>query len=321
MSVLDELLQGIVDDPQAEDRWLVLADWLEEHDDPRRAELLRLHRTLLTTCCQPERHPERQTAHVRLVQLLAHGVRPCVPQRTVVLSDGVEMRFSFIPPGTFLMGSPAKEYKRQSDETQHRVTLTQGYYLGVSPVTQAQWRAVMGVTPSRRFQGDDRPVETLSWGDCQKFCDKLGERTANDFRLPTEAEWEHACRAGTTTPFHHGDTITPEQANYYGEAVYGSGVKGPYRQETTPVGQFPPNAWGLVDLHGNVWEWCQDSYGPYPRGHQEDPLFPPGARGSCVLRGGSWCDTPWYCRSASRLSDAPTYPRSDFGCRVCLSVD
>ena len=141
--MLDHILQGIVDEPQDENRWLVLADWLEEHDDPRRAELLRLHRRLLATCCEPEKHPERAVWHARIVALLADGVKPCVPQRTVLLGESVEMAFNFIPPGSFLMGSPPQEKGRVNNEVLHRVMLTRGFWMGVYPVTQAQWRAVM----------------------------------------------------------------------------------------------------------------------------------------------------------------------------------
>src|SRR5947209_2301476 len=191
MNTLDALLHAIVSSPCDDTRWSVLADWVEEHDDPRRAELLRLHRRLLATCCEPERHPERAAWQARVVALLGEGVRPCVPQRTVVLPEDVEMGFGFIPPGSFLMGSPPEEEGRQDDEVLHRVTLTNGFWLGIFPVMQAQWRAVMGTNPSH-FKGDDLPVEVVSWDDLVAFGERLGE----EFRLPTEAEWEYACRAG-----------------------------------------------------------------------------------------------------------------------------
>ena len=169
------------------------------------------------------------------------------------------------------MGSPANEPERSDDETQHRVTLTKGFYLGVHQVTQAQWQAVMGNNPSH-FKGDSNlPVENVSWDDCVAFCEALGKKDGKTYRLPTEAEWEYACRAGTTTPFHFGDTISVNQANYDGNYTYGNGKKGVYRQKTTPVGSFPANAWGLFDMHGNVWEWCADWYGPYPEEELKDP--------------------------------------------------
>ena len=165
MSVLEGLLQSIVDEPGCEANWMVLADWLEENDDPRRAELLRLHRQLLATCCEPDQHPGRRQWQVRIVELLTQGVRPCVPQRTVALGKGVEMTFCFVPPGSFLMGTPNTETGHRDEETQRRVTLSRGFWLGVCPVTQAQWRAVMLNNPSR-FKALQRPVERVTWDDC-----------------------------------------------------------------------------------------------------------------------------------------------------------
>src|SRR5262249_26689915 len=154
------------------------------------------------------------------------------------------------------------EEGRSDDEVQHRVTLTGGFFLGVHQVTQAQWQMVMGSKPSR-FKGENLPVERVSWDDCQEFCKRLAERDGKRYRLPTEAEWGYACRAGTATPFPFGETISPDQANYGGYYTYGKGKEGVYRQKTTPVGSFPANAWGLFDMHGNVYEWCEDWYGPY----------------------------------------------------------
>jgi formylglycine-generating enzyme required for sulfatase activity len=229
------------------------------------------------------------------------------------------MRFAWIPPGTFVMGSPLDENGRDDDETQHSVTLTRGFYLGIHPVTQAQWQAVMGNNPSR-FKGENLPVETVSGQDCREFCQKLGQMDGKRYRLPTEAEWEYACRAGTTTPFHFGETIDTEQANYNGDYTYGKGKKGISRQQTTPVGSFPPNAWGLFDMHGNVYEWCADGYEAYPPGDLRD--FQVDNKGSPrLLRGGSWFLYPHRCRSAFRRSCAPAYRQYDVGCRVILCLD
>ncbi|MBL7140416.1 MAG: formylglycine-generating enzyme family protein [Planctomycetes bacterium] len=218
--------------------------------------------------------------------------------KEVDLGGGVTMRFVFIPAGSFPMGSPASEAGRDGDELQHRVTLTKPFYLGKNEVTQGEWQSVMGSNPSH-FKGSNRlPVEMVSWQDCQEFCRKTG------LRLPTEAEWEYACRAGTETAFHTGATISTDEANYDGDSTYGSGSKGVDRGKTVEVGSFRPNAWGLHDMHGNVWEWCQDWHGEYPSGPVRDPPGP--ASGSPrVLRGGSWNDDPGVCRSANRSRYGP----------------
>jgi formylglycine-generating enzyme required for sulfatase activity len=273
---------------------------------------------LLATCTEPDRHPQRSAWQARVVALLAEGVRPCVPGRSVRLGRGVEMTFSFIPPGSFLMGSPPDEEARREDESQHRVTLTQGFYLGIHPVTQAQWQAVLGSNPSH-FQGTRLPVNTVSWEDCQEFCGKLSERDGQRYRLPSEAQWEYACRAGTTTPFHFGPTISTDQVNYNGNYIYGQGKKGIYRKKMTAVGSFPANAWGLFDLHGEVWEWCQDALGQYGHKDATDPLN--DKVDYRVLRGGSWLGDPGECRAAFRNRDAPVLRYRGFGCRVVLCLD
>ena len=176
---------------------------------------------------------------------------------TEKLGNNVSLEMVSIKGGTFLMGSPDTEKERTSSESpQHWVTL-QRFFLGKYPVTQAQWQAVMGNNPAY-FKGNNRPVENVSWNDAIAFCQKLSQKTGRYYRLPSEAEWEYACRAGTTTPFYFGETITPDLANYDGNYTYASAPKGVYRQQTTDVGSFPPNAFGLYDMHGNVWEWCQD---------------------------------------------------------------
>jgi len=319
MNTLAGLLEGIVASPLEEERYLILADFLEENDDPRRAELLRLHRQLLATCTTPEL-PQRTGWHARLVELLGQGVQPCLPQRTTLLpGGGATITFSFIPPGVFLMGSPFGEEERDDEEIQHRVTLTQGFFLGVTPVTQAQWRAVMGSDPSS-FKGADRPVESVSWEECQEFCKLLSQRDGKPYRLPSEAEWEYACRAGTTTPFSFGETLSTDQVNYDGNDPYSTGLKGVFRKQTTPVGSFPANAWGLFDMHGNVWEWCQDWYGPYPESDIKDPQGPNSGE-SRVLRGGSWYSGAEHCRAASRNWSVPGYRGNYIGFRVCFRLD
>jgi uncharacterized protein (TIGR02996 family) len=318
MTVLESLLDAVVKEPQGEDRWAVLADWLEEHDDPRRAELLRLHRRLLATCCEPDSHPERASWQARIVALLAERVAPCVPRRRVALGEGVRMTFCFIPPGTFLMGSPQGEAGRRDDEPLHRVTLTSGFWLGESPVTQDQWQAVTGTNPCSR-KGGDLPVAKVSWPACAAFARALGEKTGKRFRLPTEAEWECACRAGTTTAFHFGEEGATAQANPSGDFTYRDGRKSVSWRDITPVGNFPPNAWGLFDMHGNIGQWCADWHGPVA----EDAIDPRGASTGTarVVRGGSWYFYPDNCRSAVRSANLPGSRYVGIGCRLVLCSD
>ncbi len=225
-----------------------------------------------------------------------------LPVEVRTRNTGIVLRL--IPAGTFTMGSPESEAGRWDDEgPQHEVTLTQAFYCGKFEVTQGQWEAVMGSNPSC-FQnaGLDAPVETVSWDDCQVFLKKLCEVEGvpeGTYRLLTEAEWEYACRAGTQTPFCYGTDLDSSMANFDGEYPYGAGAEGVYRGMTTPVGSFQPNAWGLYDMHGNVWEWCQDWYGGYPSEPVTDPLGP-ASGDSRVVRGGSWLHIARGCRCASR---------------------
>ena len=226
----------------------------------------------------------------------------------LLLPGGVQVIFAWCPPGTFLMGS---ENGEDDEKPVHRVTLTKGFYLGVYPVTQAQWMAVMGVNPSQ-FKGDARPVECISWNDTGVFAAKLKELTGKPIRLPSEAEWEYACRAGTMTEYHTGDgEAALKRAGWYKD---NSGF------HTHPVGELAANGWGLHDMHGNVWEWCQDGYGPYVGGDQIDPLAQT-IKNSLVLRGGSWDGNPFICRAASRNCLAPAYYFIYFGFRVAFHLD
>jgi uncharacterized protein (TIGR03067 family) len=232
-------------------------------------------------------------------------------------ANSVGMKFVWLRPGTFVMGSNEKEEGRSQDEVPHKVTLTKGFFMGLHPVTQEQWQAIMGNNPSF-FTGDKNlPVEQVSWLDCQEFLKKLQDKDKKPYRLPTEAEWEYACRAGTQTPFHTGESISSDQANYNADIVYAKGKKGVMRAVTTPVGTFPPNAWGLFDMHGNVWEWCQDWYDAYPK-DVTDPQGP--ATGEArVVRGGARYSAPAYCRSAYRQVFLPNYRASYIGVRVCFT--
>lgn len=237
------------------------------------------------------------------------------------------MKFVWIPPGTFMMGSPKEEKGRDPYEVLHKVTITKGFYMGVHPVTQEQWWRVMGdqnFTSTRfKFKGVNLPADRISWDASQEFLKQLREKEKNSkpYRLPTEAEWEYACRAGTTTPFHFGETISTEQANYDGNMTYGSGRKGECREKTTPVGSFPPNAWGLRDMHGNVWQWCQTTVprptGVDPEGENTQYAVDPPSK---VLRGGYWGSTPTACRSAYR-NFYSTSDGENVGFRVCFTPD
>jgi formylglycine-generating enzyme required for sulfatase activity len=235
----------------------------------------------------------------------------------LTLPGGVKMAFRWCPPGSFTMGSPPSEEGRHYDEDQVQVSLSRGFWMGETEVTQAQWRAVMGTDPSH-FKGNNLPVEQVSWYQAAKFCSKLSSHSGLTISLPTEAQWEYACRAGTTTPFHFGSTVTPDQVNYDGNYPYGSAAKGVFREKTTPVGGFPANAWGLRDMHGNVWEWCVDWYGDSLPGGT-DPTGP--STGSLrVIRGGCWGNYAQRCRSAYRGNLDPASRGSSLGFRVISPV-
>ena len=244
------------------------------------------------------------------------------------LAPDLELRLIQIPAGRFRMGSPPQEEGRDSDEgPQHEVAL-EGFWLGQTAITQTQWRVVAGwpkveqeleKDPSH-FQGDGRPVEGVSWHDAMEFCRRLSQRTGRTYSLPSEAQWEYACRAGTTTPFAFGETISPELANYDATVSYANGPKGVKRGETTPVGSYPANAWGLQDMHGNVWEWCLDHWHDSYAGAPADGsawVSKAGADAHRLLRGGSWVDDPRFCRSAYRVFYHPDNRNYDWGFRVC----
>jgi formylglycine-generating enzyme required for sulfatase activity len=212
--------------------------------------------------------------------------------------------FVLIKGGTFMMGSPKSEVDRGSDETQHEVRVSD-FAMCRYAVTQEEWRMVTGSNPSY-FKGDNLPVENVNWDDCQAFINRLNQKTGRMYRLPTEAEWEYACRAGTITPFNTGENLTTDQANYNGDYPYHNYPKGECRGKTVPVDHFETNGYGLYNMHGNVWEWCGDWYGGYPSEPQVDPRGP--AEGAYrVLRGGSWLDFGRYCRSAHRRRSGPGY--------------
>ncbi|MFM7238149.1 MAG: SUMF1/EgtB/PvdO family nonheme iron enzyme [Cyanobium sp.] len=286
-----------------------------------------------------------------------------VEQALVELAKGINLPLLWIPGGEFVMGSPPDELEREKCEgPQHRVRLA-GFWLGQTPVTQAQWRAVARLVPplgqrwqrqlsanpsyfqpegeknapDKRFallpgesNTEQRPVEQVSWHDAMEFCRRvdslLPDGSGLRCTLPSEAQWEYACRAGESTPFSCGETITPELANYNGVHTYADGPKGEYRKQTTPVGIFPANGWGLHDMHGNVWEWCLDHW---HETHDDAPFdgrawIDPAAKDSeaennqlRLLRGGSWFNGPGLCRSAYRSNLLPDGRSISGGFRVC----
>jgi formylglycine-generating enzyme required for sulfatase activity/serine/threonine protein kinase len=254
---------------------------------------------------------------------------------SVDLGGGVNMEFMLIPKGKFLMGLPKNE-PRMDKEEQHEVEITKPFYLAKYPVTQQQYQALMKNNPSwfqagkggaNKVQGLDTkqfPVETVSWNDAQAFCKKMrdNDQLRRKFQLPTEAEWEYACRAGTTTPFYFGSVLNGKEANCNGNAPYGTTDKGPYKERTTKVGEYGENKWGLCDMHGNVWQWCEDYYGPYEGLPREDPLrsirYSDERR---VQRGGSWGFSGGVCRAAHRGFNAPAVRNDHVGFRVSFRLD
>lgn len=237
--------------------------------------------------------------------------------KTFMLPGGAKLEMIYCPPGEFIMGSSQAEEWRGGDEMQHRVRLTKGFWIGKYPVTQLQWKSVMVSNPSH-FKGDRLPVEQVSWDDCQKYIRMVNLQRGSSMRLPTEAEWEYACRAGTTTAFFWGNKLNGDKANCYGSMCpYGTTVKGPNLERTTPVGWYEANPWGVYDMHGNVFEWCNDWYGDYPLGFAIDPIG--SASGvTRVMRGGSWKCLASCCRSAYRSRCVPDPdPDSAYGFRLC----
>jgi uncharacterized protein (TIGR02996 family) len=318
-------------EPNDETTWLALADWLDEDGQADRAELVRLVRRLRTLPVM-EVTPERAALEDRVADLLNAGVRPVAAEAV----NSIGMRLALIPPGRFRMGSPSGEKERRGDEEAHEVELTRPFYLGVFPVTQGQWQRVMGTNPSRfcatgsgreRVKGldtSDFPVEQVSWKDAQAFLEELAARPEEkgkgwQYRLPSEAEWEYACRGGasSSTPFCFGEALSSAQANFNGAHPYGGAEEGPNLGRTCPAGSYRPNAWGLFDMHGNVWEWCKDWYAEdyYGNSPAQDPLGP--SNGSLrVFRGGSWDGFGQGCRAAYRHGYAPSSWSIVLGFRV-----
>ncbi|MCV3215638.1 formylglycine-generating enzyme family protein [Plectonema radiosum NIES-515] len=247
------------------------------------------------------------------------------------LGNRVTLEMVYIPGGEFLMGSPESEGKRYSNERPRHSVTVKPFFMSKHPITQAQWREVanwsevrqkLKKSPSRNG-GKSHPISQISWFDAVEFCDRLSGKTGHSYRLPTEAEWEYACRAGTTTPFHFGETITSDLANYDGSYLYGSEKKGIYREKTTPVGSLQvANSFGLFDMHGLVWEWCLDhwhnNYNNAPT--NEDAWLDSSENQIRVMRGGSWLNDPYSCRSSSRLQKNASDKSNNIGFRIVYSL-
>lgn len=246
---------------------------------------------------------------------------------TVALSEKISMKLVLIPAGKFKMGSPEDEKEREANETQHEVTISKPFYMAACTVTQEQYELIMNKTPSVS-KGATKPVENVSWPAAMLFCQRLSEKTGRKFTLPRESQWEYACRAGTATPFNTGETISSDQANFNAAIPYGSGKEGKNRQDTVPVGQFKPNALGLYDMHGNVWQWCLDIHDPkHPERDDApppttQPTTQPKVQSMVALRGGAWDSLPADCRSARRNQAMPTVRDAGTGFRViCIDLE
>jgi formylglycine-generating enzyme required for sulfatase activity len=254
------------------------------------------------------------------------------------LGNGITLDMVQIPGGRFRMGAAKGEEGASDGEfPQHEVTV-EGFSIGKFAVTQAQWKAIANLPKVKtdlkpdpsNFKGANRPIEQVSWHEAIECCDRLSRKTQKTYRLPSEAQWEYACRAGTTTPFHFGETITTELANFDGtdwkhegktySGSYAKAPKGKYRKTTIDVGSFPPNAFGLYDMHGNVWEWCMDTWhDTYDRAPNDGSAWIDKNAESRLVRGGSWYHYPHHCRSAFRYPDDPASRNDDLGFRVmCL---
>jgi eukaryotic-like serine/threonine-protein kinase len=244
---------------------------------------------------------------------------------SVELDRGVELEMVEVPGGSFMMGAPEDEIgRRENERPQHQVSVPT-FFMGKFPISQEQWLAVMPSLPDCRdeFREHSLPVVNVWWEKALEFCANLAQLTGLPFRLPSEAEWEYACRAGTTTPFHWGQTITPEVANFDGTRPYGEGPEGEFRKRLTPAGSFrKANGFGLYDMHGNVWEWCADVWHDDYQGApaDEEAWISGGDQGYRVQRGGSWRDSAVLCRTAHRVGDIAHNSEHIVGLRVCLSA-
>jgi sulfatase modifying factor 1 len=329
-----EILAGLAAHPHEGDGWLILADWLEDHQDPRAA----LARLRWQYHYEPN-HPEFEPRRTRLWTLWNNGMAPLVP----TLENSLGMTFALIPPGTFWMGCLDNDPGKREDETRHRVTLTQPFFLSVDPVTVGDFRAFVEAasyqTDAERGDGAEghhtgtwqksrscnwrtpgfpqksrHPVTCVSWNDAQvmaKWLTKAEQGTGRTYALPTEAQWEFACRAGTTAPYFWG-----RDENRVGHYAW---IANAAENRTHTVDSKRPNPWGLRHMTGMLWEWCFDHYAEYPPEAATDPKGPPRGR-QRVQRGGSWFVSPTYCRSAHRAHDGQDDRDTHSGFRLALTV-
>lgn len=250
---------------------------------------------------------------------------PCITSSALslqpVMSNKLGMNFVYIPPGTFLMGSPADETGRDDDERQHLVSISRGFYMQTTEVTQAQWKAVMDNNPSHfKNVGWKHPVEQVSYREVQEFIRKLNATEAGaTYRLPTESEWEYACRAGTRAVFHIKVTKAEDRPGYSESLGQAAWYYRNAQKNTHPVGTREANTWGLYDMHGNVWEWCSDWLAPYPFNAVVDPQGPATGHAR-IRRGGSWSHYPMFCRSANRSWFNPHDSSADTGFRLVREI-
>jgi formylglycine-generating enzyme required for sulfatase activity len=292
----------------------------------------------LEVALPPKPEPQLMVAESQLQRFRAETVqvdqygkivkRPIIePEYFTERVNGISIDMVAIPGGRFWMGSPDGEADRYDDESpQHEVSVPD-FFLGKFTVTQAQWRAVaqlpqinqsLNADPSK-FKGDNRSVEQVSWDEAQEFCARLSQATGKAYQLPSEAQWEYACRAGSTTPFAFGGTLNTDIANYNGNYTYANGKKGVWRKQTVDVGSFPPNAWGLYDMHGNVWEWCEDRWHDnYNSAPTDGTAWIDNGTKYKLLRGGSWYRYPKYCRSAHRYNNSRDNRNINVGFRLSL---
>jgi formylglycine-generating enzyme required for sulfatase activity len=244
-----------------------------------------------------------------------------------ILGDAVKLEMVSIPDGKFTMGAPPEEYESCEDERPRHIVSIKSFFMGRYPITQAQWRAIASLPKIKHdldpdpscFKGDNRPIERVSWYDAEEFCDRLSKETKRVYRLPSEAEWEYACRARTATPFHFGATLTTNLANFCEQDQSMNKVE---RKQTTDVGSFPANAFGLYEMHGNVWEWCADNrHEDYQDAPSDGSVWVINGNSEYrILRGGSWDCFPTFCRCTYRSFENPQVKDKEFGFRVVCCI-